>query len=141
MTAELLDQDATDAERLFIAWLSELEYRVATERKAGDPLPFVIVNEVTATEDCQQISAYPVVSVHVLAESVDEAKTASGLVHRRMLVLARDPLQDIVLSDSTVMSIEWLETIERFHSEYYSDTVKRRVARYCAGVPFTDIEE
>lgn len=140
MTAELLEQDATDAERLIIAWLGPLEYRLATERKSGDPLPMVIVNEITATEDSQQISAYPVVSLHILAATVAEVKTAASRVHRRMLLLARDPLQDIVLSDDSTMSIEWLETLERPHAEYYSDTVKQRIGRYEMGVPFTDTE-
>lgn len=141
MTVELFERDATDAERALVAWLTPVGYRTAIERKANDPLPFVLVTELTATEDCQQMSAYPLMSVKILAASLAEVKTASQRVHRRMLVLARDPLQDIVLPDTTVVSIEWLETVERPHPEYYSDTVKQRCARYRMGLPFTDIEE
>lgn len=140
MTVELLDQDATDAERAFIAWLAPLGYRAATERMAGDPYPFVLVTELTAGEDDQQMSAFPLISLRVIAETIGAAKAASARVHRRMLALARDPLQDIVLADSTVVSVLWLETEERFHTEYYSDTTKQRCARYRAAIPFTDIE-
>lgn len=146
MTVELFYRDASDAERAIIAWLEPVEYegdplRMAVERKPSDPLPFVLVSELTATEDCQQISSYPLMSVRVLGSSIAQVKAVSSLVHRRMLVLADDPLQDIVLPDSSVVSVEWLETVERFHSEYYSDTVKQRCARYQMGVPFTDVEE
>lgn len=138
MTVDLSARDATDSERLVLAWLGPLGYRAAVARRAGDSLPFVIVTELIATEDSQQLAAYPTVSVHILAATAGEVKTVADLVHRRMLVLADDPLQDIHL-DAETASIEWLETVERPHAEYYSDTVARRVARYRMAVPFIDI--
>lgn len=137
----LLDQDASDAEAAMISWLSA-RIVAAIKRDPDDPLPMAIVREITNTEDSQQISAYPVVSVHTLAGTEEECAAESKLNHRRILYLARNPETDIPV-DGRIVNVEWLETVERPIWVPYAknDKAYRKVARYRLGLPFTDIEE
>lgn len=59
MTVELHDQEATEAELLVISWLTpffaERSGGVDIKRRAGNPLPFGLVREVSNVEDYLQI--------------------------------------------------------------------------------------
>lgn len=143
---ELLDQDATDAERFVIAWLTPFVELLSPpggvdiRRRSGDALPFAIVREAANSEDGQQMTAYPTVSVHWLAATESDCRSFSKDGHRRMLVLARDPLTVVDFGDGESANAQWLETDHApIWVDYRNDQIFRRVSRYRIALPFTDI--
>lgn len=135
MTVDLYLRDAASAEAVVTAWLTPLG-NTATKRRAGDSLPQRLVKEVTSTE-YERMTAYPVVSVHVLGRDEAEVISEAKAMHRRMLILIDDPLTAVTLTDSSVVTVEWAETVERPHWQFYSDAILQKVARYRIALPFT----
>lgn len=146
MTVPLHDKASTDSEQFVIAWLTpffdELGGATDIKRRAGNPLPFGLVREVDNTENEQQISSYPLVSVHWLADTEDGCRALSRRGHRRMLMLAEDPLLEVDMGDGVMATLEWLETAEGPRwVDYNTDQIFRRVSRYRMGLPFVNVED
>ena len=123
-----------DVEEFTIAWLAPLG-PAGAERPAGAALPYRMVNRITGADDL--ISDDPVISVHTFGASRAAAKTAAKITHRRMLLLAYDPMNDVTLAGSVLANCEYLETVEGPRWEFYQDnTIWRYVARYRLGLKF-----
>ena len=50
---EILDVGPADMETLVVHWLMSL-YRTANMRRPGDPLPFLLIQEVASTENLDE---------------------------------------------------------------------------------------
>lgn len=136
---DLYDQAPDDAEEVIIAWLKPLG-RTAINRKTNDPLPFRVVRRVAGDEDEIQFSDNPVVSVHTFGASEQQTKDETRLTHRRMLLLARNPLEDIVLPGGRIANVEYLNVFESpTWSDYGDDNIFRKVARYQFGLSFVAV--
>lgn len=88
---EILDVGPRDAETLAVLWLAQL-YTTANTRRPGDPLPFLLVEEVLSDENIEESTADYVVQVRILCDKAggeDAARDVKDKVHRRMLLLAR----------------------------------------------------
>ena len=88
---EILDVGPRDAETLAVSWLSGL-YTTANTRIPGDPLPFLLVQQVADKESVEESTADYVVQVMILCDSVsgeDAARNVKDRVHKRMLLLGR----------------------------------------------------
>jgi hypothetical protein len=126
-----------DVEELVVAWLAPLG-PVSVERPAGAPLPFRMVNRV-AGANADLISDDPVVSVHTFAATRTAAKTEARITHRRMMVLANNPMINIVMPSGTG-NVEYLETFESpYWVDYLDKTISRYVARYRLGLKFVAV--
>lgn len=142
MTADLYDQAPEDVEDIVIAWLKpsvQAPNALGLERPDTDPpiLPFRMVTGITGVDDCNQFDSESIVSVHTFDKTRVLAKRAARDTHRRMLVLASDPLTDIVMVDGRIANIEYLDVVERpTYRDYKADNVKRYVARYRIGLEF-----
>lgn len=144
MTEPLLyDKAPPNSVAFVLAWLLPLvdsPLKVGSKRWAtGGPLPYRMVNRITGSDDL--ITDYPVISVHTFAATETDAQREADKTHRRMLLLADDPLLDITMADASLANCEWLETLEGPHPEPYSaeSVVTRLVARYQLGLHFTDV--
>lgn len=140
MTAELSVYAPEDIETALVAWMTPLR-RSGFERKAGDPLPFTLINHVTGTESAQMGIADPVVSVHTFCDKAAGAVAARdecANTHRRMLLLSTKPQ---ITVGSRVVAVQYIEVVpgEQPHWEYYSDTVLRKVGRYRIGLPYVAV--
>lgn len=137
MTAPLATYAPEDIETALVAWLTPLR-RTAIERKAGDPLPFTLVNMVTGTEDSRIGVARQIVSVHTMTArpsngSLTEIRDEAIKTHRRMLYLQQEPR--IAIGARTI-GILYVEVVEAPRAEFYSDNILRKVARYAIGLPY-----
>jgi hypothetical protein len=138
MPAELSAYAPEDIETALVAWMTPLR-RSGFERKAGDPLPFTLINHVTGTESVQMGIADPVVSVHTFCDKTLGAVAARdecGKTHRRMLLLNTKPQ---ITVGSRVVAVQYIEVVEPPVWEYYSDTVLRKCGRYRIGLPFVAV--
>lgn len=134
MTAELLDVGPGDLETLVVAWLLPLR-RSANTRKAGDPLPFTLVQQVAGKENLEESSADQVVQVDTLCDKSlgeDAARDEKDKTHRRMLLLGR-----YLESDGTVDYMNVFESPRR--ESYGNDQIIRYVARYQFGQTYDEI--
>lgn len=137
MSAPLAAYAPEDIETALVAWLTPLR-RTAIERKAGDPLPFTLVNMITGTEDNRMGIARQVVSVHTMTArpangSLTEIRDEAAKTHRRMLQLNVDPR---ITVGNRVVGVLYCEVVESPRSEWYSDNILRRVGRYRIGLPY-----
>lgn len=149
MPVDLYARDVADADIVLAAWLNGAASvttsfapsgrRTATSRKADDPLPSWMTNEVTATEDQYQSEAFPLVSVHVFGSSKAMVVSEAVLMHRRMGVLVYNSNTVVTLPDSSVAVVAWCEVVERPHWEFYADTILRKVGTYRLAVPFLKV--
>lgn len=138
MPAELSVYAPEDIETALVAWMTPLR-RSGFERKAGDPLPFTLINHVTGTESVQMGIADPVVSVHTFCDKTLGAVAARNEctdTHRRMLLLNTKPQ---ITVGARVVAVQYIEVVEPPVWEYYSDTVLRKVGRYRIGLPFVAV--
>lgn len=141
MPATLLyDKAPPNSVAFVLAWLRPLVVdptKLGSKRwVAGGPLPYRMVNRIAGADDL--ITDYPVVSVHTFAGTETDAQREADNTHRRMLMLADDPLLDVVMADASLANCEWLETLEGPRPEPYSaeSVVTRLVARYQLGLHF-----
>lgn len=140
MTTPLAAYAPEDIETALVAWLTPLR-RTAIERKAGDPLPFTLVNMVTGTEDNRMGVARQVVSVHTMTArpsngSLTEIRDETLKTHRRMLYLQEEPR--ITIGARTI-GVLFVEVVEAPRSEFYSDNILRKVGRYRIGLPYVAV--
>lgn len=136
---DILDVGPADIETLVVHWLMNFTLRTTTNgiivcrtantRRAGDPLPFLLIQEIPADEDLEESSADPIVQVDILCDKVagqDQARDIKDAVHRRMLLLGRN-----LEVDGT---IDWMKIAERPNRKNYeNDKIIRYTARYQFG--------
>lgn len=130
--------DAPDEEDFVCCWMQPV-MRTAVDRQLGDVLPFCTVERISGTDDENQGTDEPVVQLDFYARGVEAAKAAARLGHRRMLRLFQD-CPNVTLSDGSVASIDFGETvIKPFRMTYSDDQIVRYTARYHLGTTFVTV--
>lgn len=144
MTVDLHDQAPPNAEAFMMAWLMPLAgapNKIGPKRWAsGMPMPYFMVRRITGGTDL--ITDTPLMRVHTFAASYTEASNKAWDAHRRVLMLAEDPLLDVVMPDGSTANCEWLDAdTEGPHEEPYGaeSVVTRFVAEYRLGLHFGPI--
>lgn len=141
MTVDLLDRDAPDSEDFMVCWLQPL-MRAATERRTDDPLPFAVVQCISAVDDPDTGVDDEIVQVDFLDEArgglpaAAAAKQTALRGHRRITRCSRyvDP---VLMSDGSTAFADYLDTVMRpVRMEYPNDQVVRYVARYRIGLSY-----
>ena len=133
---EVLNVDTIDVEALTVAWLTPLPYRAANTRRAGDPLPFLLVQKLAPTvEIVEESSIEELVQVDILCDKKDGEDAAMAVknkVHSRMRLLARHL--------ETEGTVDWMTVKESpFRFPYENDKVIRYTARYRFGQTYDQI--
>jgi hypothetical protein len=146
VTAELLDEDVDDAETVFVSWLTPLystPEHVANTRRAGDPLPFVLINHLDSNENVEESTSDALVSAHILThKSAGEvaSRDEANRVHRRILLLARY-LEDVDLAGGRKATIDYVNVARRPKREAYGDDlILRRLGRYELGLSYAKVQ-
>lgn len=128
--SDILDVGPADMETLVVHWLMVWDrYRTANTRRAGDPLPFLLIQQVAGTESLEESTADPVIQVDILCDKElgeDVARDVKDDVHRRMLLLGRN-----LEVDGTVDWMKVFESPRRW--PYENDKIIRYSARYQFG--------
>lgn len=140
MTAELYGSIAPNSQSFVLAHLLPLAgdwgHLGAKSWTTGMVLPYRMVTLIPGPSDL--ISSYSTVRTHTFAKTFTEANNEAWNTHRRMLVLADDPLTNVVMSDGSIANCEWLEVSEEPHEEPYAaeSVVTRFVSEYHLGLHF-----
>jgi hypothetical protein len=134
MSAELLDSGPADIETIVVEWLAPLR-RTANTRRAGDPLPMTVVQQIAGKEDIDESWADPVIQVDTLCDKSlgeDAARDEKIRTHQRMLLLGR-----YLEGEGT---IDWMRVFESQRREPYgNDQIIRYVGRYQFGQTYDDM--
>lgn len=128
MTVEILDTAPADIETLVVGWLMPL-YRTSISRRAGDPYPFLIVQQITSGENLDESTADTLVQLDIMCEKSlgeDAARDIKDRVHARMLQLGRH-----LEVDGTIDWMNVRESPRRLRHE--NEQIIRYVARYQFG--------
>lgn len=128
MTVEILDTAPADIETFVVGWLMPM-YRTSVSRRAGDPYPFLLIQQLGSRENLDESSADPVVQVDILCEKSvgeDAARDVKDRVHARMLELGR-----YLETDGTIDWMKVFESPRRMLSA--NEQIIRYVARYQFG--------
>jgi hypothetical protein len=133
---EILDAGTEDAETLVVQWLIQL-YRTANTRRAGDPLPFVLVQQIPGSkESIEESSAEPLIQLDILCDKAageDASRNVKNRVHRRMLLLGRHL--------EVEGTLDWMQVHEQpFRFPYENDSIIRYTARYRFGQTYDQID-
>ena len=129
--------NAPNAVDVVISWLRPRGQPCYATRKQGAPLPYRLVTRV-AGSDAELYADDAVISVHTFADTYTDASDYADAGHVQMLSLANDPSQSITLSDSSVMSVQYLDVVQKpIHLDYEEPDVYRFVARYKVGIALT----
>jgi hypothetical protein len=127
---DILDVGPADVETLVVHWLMSWgQYRAANTRRAGDPLPFLLITMIPGPENLGESTADPIVQIDILCDKElgeDAARDIKDAVHRRMLLLGRN-----LEVDGTV---DWMKVFESPNRKAYeNDKIIRYTARYQFG--------
>lgn len=145
MTAELLDEEPEDGETVAIAWLESLypPGHVANTRRAGGPLPFILVNQIDGKESVEESTLDALLSIHVLTHKSageQDSRDETRRMHRRMLLLARH-LPDVDLPDGRIATVESAGVFKHPRREPYGDDqILRRIGRYRIGLSYVEAQ-
>lgn len=124
----VLDTAPADIETFVVGWLMPM-YRTSISRRAGDPYPFLLIQQVGSKENLDESSADPLVQVDIMCEKglgEDAARDVKDRVHARMLQLGR-----YLETDGTIDWMKVFESPRRMQSE--NEQIIRYVARYQFG--------
>jgi hypothetical protein len=141
VAADLYALAAPNAEAFVRAWLLPLAddpALVGSKRwEAGMGLPYRLVTRLGG--DCDLIGDGAVVRVHTFAATYTAAARAADDTHRRMLLLAENPLADVVMGDGSVANCSSLDRATApTHQEYGAETVVERfICEYAITLRFT----
>lgn len=83
MTVEILDTAPADIETFVVGWLMPM-YRTSISRRAGDPYPFLLIQQLASKENLEESSADSVVQVDIMCEESlgeDAARDVKDRVH------------------------------------------------------------
>ena len=138
LDVDTADQAAEDAEEIVIAWLAPL-LRTVAARKAGDVLPMAAVTQVAGTENLDEGTAAPIVSVHTLCAKLlgrNNLKLQTRATHQRMLRLGVH-CDLITLTDGRQVGIDYVDVTEQpITVDYEDDQILRKVGRYEIGLSY-----
>jgi hypothetical protein len=127
---ELYDQAPPDASDFVVAWLSPLG-ACWSNTPTDKTLPYRVVNVIHDVDDVSAGTATAVVSVHTFAGTFGAAKAAAKEAHQRMLVIADNPLTDVLMPGGAIGNAYCVSTVQRpIHVDYGDTAIKRFVARY-----------
>lgn len=133
---ELLDESSPAAELVVSAWLAP--WKRGTRRLSGDPVPYRLIHTVAGSDDPDTGLTEAVVSIHTFAADPVSAVQEADNTHRRMMLLAHNPLADIALSSGQVVCVDYVKTAMLPTRVDYDDPgVIRYVARYDIGLAYT----
>lgn len=133
---ELLDESAPAAERVVSAWLAP--WKRGTRRLSGDAVPYRLIHTVAGVDNPETGLTEAVVSIHTFASTPEAAILESDKTHRRMLLLANNPLANITISTGQVVCVDYVKTAMLPTQVDYDDpNVIRYVARYDIGLSYT----
>lgn len=133
-----LNPEAAPAAELVVsAWLSP--WKRGTRRKADDPVPFRLIHTVAGRDCPEEGTTESVVSIHTFADSDLAAVQESEATHRRMTLLATNPLADITVGGQLVC-VDYCKTaMLPTRVDYDDPNVVRYVARYDIGLSYTPV--
>lgn len=120
-----------DVEELLCSYLSELG-DVSVEMTNPIPqFPFYLINRIDGGDD--NVTDYPVVSIHAFNTTRTLASTSARAMHKMMKQLT--PLVPVLMSDSTYASVDKVDVIETPRwIDYGDEEIHRYVGRYCVAV-------
>lgn len=133
---ELYELSPPDAGDFVVSWLLPLG-ACWSDTPTDQTMPYRVVNVITDTDDVTVWSSTADVSVHTFASTFGEAKAKALEAHRRMLVIADNPLTDVTLPGGQIANVGHIKTIHRpIKVDYGNAAIKRFVARYELGFSF-----
>lgn len=141
MTIELVDQDAPNATLFILSWAAPLG-AVGQSRYEDGPLPYRQFNRIGGEDIDEEGIDHVLMSAHTFGWARTPAERSATLhaadtTHKRIRLLARNPLSDIVMPDGSIANLDYLETVEKPRlSDYGTDTIHRYKAVYRFGLPF-----
>lgn len=136
---ELYELAPPDAGDFVVAWLLPFGACWSTE-PTDKTLPYKLVRVIDDSDDIDSGGATALVSVHTFATTFGEAKAKSKEAHRRMLVVADNPLTDVTMPDGSIGNVAYVKTIQKPIEVANGDTtIKRFVARYELGFAFAAV--
>ncbi|WAY18396.1 hypothetical protein OF855_24475 [Mycolicibacterium fortuitum] len=136
---ELYDFKTPDAGDFVVAWLLPLG-ACWSDTPTNKTLPYKIVNVVDDEDNVDTASSVALVSVHTYASTFGEAKAKALEAHRRMSVIADNPLTDVLLPDGSIGNVAHIRTIQKpVKLDFGDTTIKRFVARYELGFAFVAV--
>lgn len=141
MSVELFGQAPPNAVLFMLTWLAPLGAVGETRYERGE-LPYRQVNRIGGSDDVDEGIDHVLMSVHTFGAAATAAERSAALheadrTHRRMLLLANNPLTDVVMSDGRLANVDYLEVVEKTRlSDYGDDSIARRIGRYRFGLSF-----
>jgi hypothetical protein len=144
VSVDLVDQDAPNATLFMLSWAAPLG-AVGQSRYESGPLPYRQFNRIGGTDVDDEGIDHVLMSVHTFGWARTPAERSTTLhecdrTHRRMTLLARDPLRDITMPDGSIANLDYLETVEKPRlSDYGVDTIHRYKAVYRFGLSFVAV--
>lgn len=144
MTAELYGQAPPNPQAFILAHLLPLSDgdtdKLGAKRwQAGMPVPYRMVCIIPGPSDL--VAAYCKVRLHTFHTDYTDCSHAADVGHRRMLVLADDPLFDVPMADGATANCTALDVTEEPHEEPYAaeSVVTRFVSEYDMILGFTPV--
>lgn len=143
MSVDLFDKAPPNAIAFVIAHLLPLAHTTSPQDAvsahrwaAGMALPYRAVTRVDGGDD--QITDFPVIRVHTFAADYTTAAREADRTHRRMLILAEDPLYDVTMPGNITANCAGLSVIRGPHEVDYasSSVVTRFVSEYIPALRF-----
>lgn len=144
MGTEILDEGLEDGQIIAIAWLKDMQPgRVRNTRDPDDPLPFILVEHLSTTENVEESTGEALVSVHTLCDKGLGYSAANGhatRTHQRMVLLSRY-LEDVPLSGGRTATIDFVDVAMHPKWELYGDgtQILRKVGRYRIGLSYAKL--
>lgn len=136
MTVELSPYCPPNAVAFMLAHLQPLGACDLT-RTDDDPLPFRQVNRIDGADDLYEFCDNAVLSVHTFAESISAVHREADITHRRILLLATDPV-NVPLASGGFADASGLVVQQRPRlSDYRADGVFRMKSVYELTLDFT----
>lgn len=138
MTANLLDEDAPDAEDFVVCAMAAV-MRSATERDTDEVMPFCLVTRITGEDDPDCGCDDPVMQLEFFDRGAAAASLTKRSGHRRMTRLARS-LVDVTMSDGSIANADYvITTLKPVRMPYVDDKIVRYVGRYRIGLSFVAV--
>lgn len=156
MTVELYDKAPPNSQAFYLAWLLPLTgidlpvtapftvdpdtLAIGAKRwQAGMPLPYRMIRVIPGGNDL--ITSYAKIRVHTFHETYTQASHEADRSHLRMMLLADDPLLDVLMFDGSTANCASLSCCEESHEEPYtaSSVVTRFVAEYDSALRLTPV--
>lgn len=143
MTVDLYDKAPPNSYAFMLAHilpLADTPLALGAKRwKAGMPVPYRMIRTIPGRSDL--ISAFCKVRLHTFHTDFTEASHEADTGHRRMLLLADDPLYDVVMAGNIVANCSSFDVREEPHEEPYpsESTIVRFVSEYDLAMRFIPV--